>query len=343
MNILQIALVISKSGCAEDLNMVCHIKALGLKIVVAEFGEPKQSPYSSIPDIFVAGKAPDKLSAIKLGLEFIKMHFSSPYTVVIVDTDGYHTPESVKLIVDEASLHPDTLILSRQSQKEKRFWDRLVCSIKHLLYRRYVGIDVYGETNCLKAFSSSLLSFFTDIRDNHYDHDINLLIKCRENNIPVMEIKTKTTKPLGNTHWVDVVHSIYKRHQNIIKFASSSFTAFLIDYAIYSLILMIGTDRINFISLTFANIVARITSSSVNFTINRKFVFKSNKNIQKSATQFFTLAAVILCCNSVVLNFLANILCINHYIAKIITEMFFFVFNYTIQNFVIFRKKKDFK
>ncbi len=143
-----------------------------------------------------------------------------------------------------------------------------------------------------------------------------------------------------NKSWLKIIHSAFIRHQNIIRFASSSFTAFLIDYSIYSLILMIGTERINFANLTFANITARIVSSSVNFTINRKFVFKSDQSLQKSATQFFTLAAVILACNSVVLNFLANVLHINHYIAKIMTEMFFFLFNYTIQNFVIFRKKK---
>ncbi len=340
MNIQQIALILSKTESPENLNMVCHIRALGLTTVVSEIGSSTQSAYSDIADVHLFSNAPDKLSAVKSGLEYIQANYLSPYVVVIVDTDGYHTPKSIKLIADEAALHPDTLILSRQSQKEKKFWDRFACSIKHLMYRRYTGIDVYGETNCLKAFSSELLPYFTDIRDNHYDHDINLLIKCRENDIPVMEIKTKTTKPLGNTHWVDVIHNSYIRHQNIVKFASSSFTAFLVDYSAYSLILMIGTERINYINLTFANIVARIISSSVNFTINRRFVFKSNESLKKSAAQFFTLAAFILACNSVVLNFLANILNINHYIAKIMTEMFFFVFNFTIQNFVIFRKKK---
>ncbi len=340
MNIPQIALILSKTETPENLNMVCHIKALGLATVVSEIGSTPQSAYSDITDVHLYNNAADKLSAVKSGLEYIQTNFAAPYVVVIVDTEGYHTPESVRLIADEAALHPDTLILSRQSQKEKKFWDRFACSIKHLLYRRYTRIDVYGETNCLKAFSNDLLPYFKDIRDNHYDHDINLLIKCRENDISVMEIKTKTTKPLGNTHWIDVIHTSYIRHQNIVKFASSSFTAFLIDYTVYSLILAIGTKRINFINLTFANITARIISSSVNFTINRKFVFKSNESLQKSAAQFFTLAAFILACNSVVLNFLANVLDINHYVAKIMTEMFFFVFNFTIQNFVIFRKKK---
>ncbi len=340
MNVQQIALILSKSADAEKINMVSRIKALGLTTLISEIGNITQSEYSAVSDIHLYNNAQDKLAATKAGLEYIDKYINKPYVVVIVDTEAYHTADSVKLIADEATLHPDTLILSRQSQKEKKFWDRFACSIKHLLYRRYTGIDVYGETNCLKAFSSDLMPYYKDIRDNHYDHDINLLIKCRENDIPVMEIKTKTTKPIGNTHWVDVIHAAYIRHLNIIKFASSSFTAFLVDYLVYSLILMIAAERINFINLTFANITARLISSSLNFTINRKFVFKSNQSLQKSAAQFFTLAAIILAGNSVVLNFLANMLNINHYVAKIITEMFFFAFNYTIQNFIIFRKKK---
>lgn len=141
--------------------------------------------------------------------------------------------------------------------------------------------------------------------------------------------------------FVGIFRSLYLQNKNFIKFSCSSFTAFLIDYSVYTLILAFGAERINFVNLTFANIVARIVSSSVNFTINRKLVFKSNESLKKSAVEFFTLAALILFCNSLVLNFLTHALSINHYLAKIITEMFFFLFNYTIQNFVIFRRKKD--
>ena len=126
---------------------------------------------------------------------------------------------------------------------------------------------------------------------------------------------------------------------NIIKFSCSSFVSFLADYAVYSLISLLLTDKVSFSSITFANICARIVSSSLNFTINRKLVFRSNSNASKSAFQFFTLAATVLVCNSLVLNFLTHIADINHYIAKIMTEMFFFIFNFSIQNFVIFKDK----
>lgn len=127
-------------------------------------------------------------------------------------------------------------------------------------------------------------------------------------------------------------------NKNIIRFSCSSFVAFLVDYMVYSLVIIFLADRITFLSLTMANIAARIISSSLNFSVNRKFVFHSQSSLQKSAVQFFSLAACILFCNNLVLNFLTHILSINPYIAKILTEASFFVFNFCIQNFVIFKK-----
>ncbi len=127
--------------------------------------------------------------------------------------------------------------------------------------------------------------------------------------------------------------------KNIIRFSCSSFVSFLVDYMVYSLVLIFLADRITFSSLTVSNVSARIVSSSLNFLINQKFVFRSHANAKKAALQFFSLAALILFCNNLVLNFLTHMLAINHYVAKIVTEASFFVFNFCIQNFVIFKRK----
>ncbi len=334
--LLQTALVLTNSQNTETVDMLAGLAELGLKTIVAPF-ECDEFVADAVSHILPAQRT--RQEALVAGIRYIRESFSGDYVCVIVDADAFHTPISAKLIADEATLHPDTLIFSRQSQKEKNFTDRFVGIAKHILYKRYVGIDVYGESGCLKGFSNRLLPFFEDLQDNHFENDINFLIECRDHDIPIMEIKTKSNKPTGNTHWMDVIEDAVRRHKNVIKFSCSSFIAFLIDYLVYSLILIIGAHRINVLSLTYANIAARIISSTVNFNINRKFVFKSVESLRKSAAQFYTLAAVILAGNSVVLNFLANGLGINHYLAKIITEMTFFALNWTIQNFVIFRKK----
>ena len=114
------------------------------------------------------------------------------------------------------------------------------------------------------------------------------------------------------------------------KFSASSFASFLIDYAMYALLLMIGPG------LVFANIGARVISSAANYTINRKLVFRSGKNVATSAVQYFALAAFILAGNTFVLHTMVTSLGISSMPAKVLTEVLFFMISWTVQRYVVF-------
>ncbi len=94
-------------------------------------------------------------------------------------------------------------------------------------------------------------------------------------------------------------------------------------------------------SVTISNIGARVISSSVNYTLNKRLVFKSRENVAKTALQYFALAAAVLIGNTLVLNFLTDYLSVNRYIAKLITELLFFIISWLVQRLVIFRKKEE--
>ena len=93
-------------------------------------------------------------------------------------------------------------------------------------------------------------------------------------------------------------------------------------------------------SLVFANILARIVSGTVNFTLNRKVVFKSQSNVVIAAIKYIALATFILICNTLVLKGLTSF-GLSVYIAKIITEVILFIFNYLVQHSFIFRKEGE--
>lgn len=114
------------------------------------------------------------------------------------------------------------------------------------------------------------------------------------------------------------------------KFSASSFASFLIDYAMYALLLMIGPG------LVFANIGARLVSSAANYTINRNLVFRSGKKVATSAVQYFALAAFILAGNTFVLHTMVASLGINSMAAKVLTEVLFFMISWTVQRYVVF-------
>ncbi|WP_455721582.1 GtrA family protein [Agathobacter sp.] len=121
-----------------------------------------------------------------------------------------------------------------------------------------------------------------------------------------------------------------------LKFATSSFMGFLIDYALFCGLSFIFPDTKTYILLS--NVAARVVSAICNYTINCRLVFKE-KQTARSAVSYFLLAVFILCMNNVVLLIYSAIPGLSLYLAKIFTELTLFVTSYLIQKKVIFRNK----
>lgn len=121
-----------------------------------------------------------------------------------------------------------------------------------------------------------------------------------------------------------------------IKFATSSFLGFLIDYALFCGLSVVFPDTKTYTLL--ANVAARVVSAICNYTINCRFVFREKQTV-KSAVSYFALALFILCVNNFVLLGYSAIPDIPLYVAKIFTELTLFVTSYVVQKKIIFRHK----
>lgn len=125
--------------------------------------------------------------------------------------------------------------------------------------------------------------------------------------------------------------------QKSIKFTMISLISFLIDYLLFSaLILILGEEPAKILT---ANILARVISAVYNYLMNCRLVFRQ-KPSTSSAADYFILAVFILCMNNVILELLVAKIGIVSMLAKLITEMTLFIMSFMIQNFLIFRKKR---
>ena len=95
--------------------------------------------------------------------------------------------------------------------------------------------------------------------------------------------------------------------------------------------------------MALSNILARIISGSVNYTLNRKLVFESRAGVGRSLAQYAALACGILALNTALLWLLVTNLGVNRYIAKILVEIVLFLLSYFVQKRWIFRKKDTFQ
>jgi len=132
-------------------------------------------------------------------------------------------------------------------------------------------------------------------------------------------------------HWIQALGGI-------AKFAASSLIAFTVDYGMFSLLVFL-TKGLGGISIPISNVVARAVSASMNFWINKRFVFRNTDKGLLPGAKYFALAASILGGNTTVLYALVNYLNIDKYAAKLMTETLFFIISWYVQKVFVFRTR----
>jgi len=280
-----------------------------------------------------------KGSAVKTGLAYIGESFPADSVIVTLDADGQHRIEDAVRVCEKAEESGRCLVLGCRSLKKMPSRSRFGNTVTRFVFHMSTGVKVSDTQTGLRAFSAELIPFMLNIEGERYEYEMNVLLECSREDIPFKEVEIDTIYFDNNarSHF-STIRDSYRVYRDIFKFAASSFTGFLIDYALYSLLVTLTAGWT--IGVPFSNIAARIVSASANFAINKRFVFKNKDSVVKTAAQYFILAACIMLCNTALLTFLVHIVGINRYVAKIFTEITFFVLSWTVQRFIIFRKKK---
>jgi len=142
----------------------------------------------------------------------------------------------------------------------------------------------------------------------------------------------------SGSHFRTVADSL-RVYKEILKFSASSLISFAVDYCMYAMLLAVTGAAGIAGSVVVSNIGARLVSGAANYMMNRKLVFKSRTGFARSAAQYFVLAAFILAGNTMMLSLLAGTMGINSLIAKLLTEVTFFMISWTVQRYVIFYKE----
>ena len=259
-----------------------------------------------------------------------------------MDSDGQHQIEDAVRVCRASERRPDTLVLgSRKLKDNVPLRSQFGNTVTRFVFRLSTGQNVHDTQTGLRAFSSALIKTMLVIPGERYEYEMNVLLEFSRSKLPIeeMEIATIYFDNNAGSHF-DTVKDSYRIYKEILKFSASSLLSFCIDYGMYSLLSVFTASLGGGASLMLSNVLARVVSASVNFSLNRKWVFKSNTQVAKSATQYILLAGAILIGNTFVLSLLVEQLGMNRYVAKLITELLFFAISWLMQRFVIFGKKE---
>ncbi|MBQ7247575.1 MAG: bifunctional glycosyltransferase family 2/GtrA family protein [Lachnospiraceae bacterium] len=338
MRTKRIALIPAYEPDDALVNVAERLRERNFEIVVVDdgSGENYRKLFENVEEIATVLRHPEnrgKGAALKTGLRFIADCWEGPLTVVTVDADGQHRPEDVIRVCDQSEKLPGYLVLGSRKMKGKvPLRSRLGNGITRLVYRISSGVRIYDTQTGLRAFSGQLIPWLLKIPGERYEYEMNMLMSFAREGRPMKEVEIETVYLDGNSssHF-DTVKDSCRIYKEIIRFSGSSFISFCLDYLMYALMLAAG------LGVTASNILARVVSGTVNYTLNRKLVFNSDSSVSKSALQYLALSAFILAMNTVILKGLVY-MHVSRYAAKILAEAMMFAVSWAIQHRFIFRK-----
>lgn len=281
--------------------------------------------------------------ALKTGFRYISERFDGDCVIVTLDSDGQHTVADAEKVAAAALCDPGALTLGvRTFGKETPVRSMFGNTVTRAVYHLSTGQRVSDTQTGLRAFGAELLPVFLGVEGQRYEYEMNVLMECPRMEIPMREVPISTIYMNSNkgSHFHTFRDSAII-YGNIIKFAASSLTGFVIDYGLFSLLTVLLGGFGTAISVPVSNVTARIVSAGTNFAINKRFVFRNKDSVAKTGAQYFALAACILAGNTLLISFLVNGLGVNRFAAKLVTEVTFFSISFIAQRFWIFRKKKS--
>ena len=359
-----IALIPAYEPDAKITDLTKELKNRGFDIVIVDDGSGPDyaelfESLSQDAAVLTHRENRGKGAALKTGLSYINKYMAYTESVltgagtetvsgrdaviVTADADGQHLPEDIERVAEIAAARPSALVLgSRALAGDIPARSRFGNTVTRHVYSAATGVKVHDTQTGLRAFHRSMIPRLLEIEGDRYEYEINMLMQLASEGVPIIEERIETVYEDNNSgsHFRTFRDS-FRVYREILKFSASSLISFAIDYCMYAALLALTGAAGLANGLVISNIGARLVSGAVNYTLNRRLVFRSRKGFAKSAAQYILLAAFILAGNTIVLTTLAGTLGINSLLAKLITESIFFVISWTVQKYVIFFKETE--
>lgn len=318
----------------------------GCQIVVVDdgSGEEYKQVFDRIGDICIVLRHAENLgkgAAIKTALSYIKRELWDNKLIGIMDCDGQHLPEDMQKLFQYAMSHRKALVLGvRTVGKEMPLKSRLGNQITRGIYRLISGVKVSDTQTGLRAFDLELAEKFLSVEGERYEYEMNMLMTCAKEKIPIKEVQIRTIyhdKDNSNSHFRGFRDSV-RIYKEILKFTLSSLSSFLLDYLLFSLLMLFLPHTAAAILL--ANIAARIVSAFYNYSMNCRFVFHADQRMGETAG-YFALAGFVLVMNNLILEGFVQIFHMPVHPAKLLTESLLFLLSWLIQKHIIFYSLTD--
>lgn len=323
-----------------------------------------------------------KGAALKTAYAYIADHFPATEGILTVDADGQHLLNDCLRVCDAYRERPDLLITgSRRFKGKVPMRSRFGNSITRGVFRLTTGKHVYDTQTGLRAFCADRIPEMLALKGDRYEYEIHQLLHCCTKGSGVLEVPIETVYIDDNSssHFDTLRDSakIYKvifkfLGPTFLKFMSTSFVSFLIDFLSFCLIFYgtiaafggfgIAKEMFSFqreVSskwsdtllalnpIVFAGggsalrmvslVLARVISGFCNYLLNRRFVFDGTRK-DRNLLKYAVVAVSVLLLNWLFIELFTH-LGVPAWLANIIAQLICYPVSFMLQRVIVFRKK----
>lgn len=287
-----------------------------------------------------------KGAALKSAFKYILESCPDAETVITVDGDGQHLAKDA-LACAEALENDSQIVLGCRDfslpdvPKRSRFGNNTTS----LVFKLLCGMNISDTQTGLRVYPKALLPQLLEIKGERFEYETNMLLKMSSRGVKFKEQRIETVYIEENrtSHFHPIRDSL-RIYRFILAYFFSAGVSFLTDISFFYIILKLLGSLLGNWGEAVATIGARIISSVINFTLNRKTVFDNRQPIRKTVFKYFILAACQLIASATLVSVLSLLLSSTPFgstLIKIAVDTFLFFFSYRIQRCWVFAEKKE--
>lgn len=284
--------------------------------------------------------------AIKTAFNYCLNTYPHLLGTITADCDGQHSVSDIKSCIEKLKEDPKKLVIGTRNFDEKNvpFKSRYGNKITRNMFSIFVGIKITDTQSGLRAFGVEHMKHFLTTAGERYEYETNMLIECKEKEFEIAEVPIETIYINNNelSHFNPLRDSILI-YKLFLKYILASISSFFVDILLFTLFMhILPTIEFGIITtIVIATIIARICSSSYNFTINAQMVFK-NKG-KSSIIKYFTLVIIQMFISAILVSEIFKVTNLNSTTLKIGVDILIFIANFILQREWVFKNKRKSK
>lgn len=291
-----------------------------------------------MPRVFVVEHATNlgKGAALKTGFNHILTNWPETTGVVTADADGQHAVEDI-LAVGEVLRETGSAVLGvRQFHGDVPLRSRIGNQLTRAVTRFAVGLALEDTQTGLRGWPRALCLASLRIPSNGYEFEMESLVSGQSQGLlrGLRQVPIRTIYQPGNptSHFNPLLDSM-RIYYVFVRYCASSLATMVTDNAFF-LLAMTQTQNV-----AVSQITGRAFGVVVNFSLNKKMVFQSDKPWPRALAAFLALVAAMGVVSYGMIQFLHARLGWSYLACKLSAEGLLFLGNFAVQRELIFGKK----